>query len=227
MAYLYLFLLMIKNLLLSTLVSLPLLSTAQTTATSFASHFYVGAGVTVHSSKPFHDYGYSSTQVGPVLTAGLRFTPRLALQLSGAYTWLNTRESHDSFFSDSGVAQGTFDLDSRGKLLTLPLLLRATFTDLAKRLRVDALGGPMLLYSRTNVKFSTTYQGQATPTTSDTYVDTSFSFALGPGLRYTLTPRVDLALDALVNMSINGTYRTFNDRLFSNVRAGVHYNFGE
>lgn len=54
-----------KILFLSGLASFPLLSAAQTTS----ARFYVGAGVTVLSEKPFHNY--ASTEVGPALTAGM------------------------------------------------------------------------------------------------------------------------------------------------------------
>jgi hypothetical protein len=208
-----------KFLLLSGLASLPLLGAAQTTPT----RFYVGAGVTVLSSRPFRNY--SSTQTGPALTAGMQFTPRLALQLSGGYTWHNASSSYDTYYSGSSTA--TFNYESRGKQFTFPLLLRATLTTPAKPLRVDALFGPMWLYGTARTTSSVTYQGQTTQNTSDRYSDNAFSFALGPALRYTLTPRLELALDALVNIGLGEDRGDFDDRLFSNVLAGVHYNFGK
>jgi hypothetical protein len=208
-----------KFLLLSGLASLPLLSAAQTTPT----RFYVGAGVTVLSNRPFHNY--SSTQVGPALTAGLQFTPRLALQLSGAYTWSNSSSSYDTYYSGSTPA--TYSYESRNKLFTFPLLLRATLTDPIKPLRVDALFGPMWLHGTARSTSLLTPQGQTPQSYSGSYSDNSFSLAIGPALRYTLTPHVELALDALVNISLRDNYGAFNNRLFSNVLAGVHYNFGE
>lgn len=209
-----------KFLLLSGLVSLPLLGAAQTTPT----RFYVGAGVTILSNRPFHNY--SSTQVGPALTAGMQFTPRLALQVSGAYTWRNSSGSYDTYYSGS-TPSATFNYESRSKLFTFPLLLRATLTDPAKPLRVDALFGPMWLHGTARSTSSITSQGQTYQNISDSYSDNSFSFALGPALRYTLTPRLELALDALVNISLEDNDGDFDDRLFSNVLVGVHYNFGE
>jgi hypothetical protein len=218
-AFPYSFSLMRKILLLSGLVSLPLLSVAQTAP----ARFYVGAGVTVLSDRPFHNY--SSTQVGPALTAGLQFTPRLALQLSGAYTWRNASGSYDTYYGSS--TPGTFHYESRSKLFTFPLLLRATFTDPAKPLRVDALFGPTWLHGTARSTTSIMYQGQPVQNRSDSYSDNSFSLALGPALRYTLTPRLELVLDALVNIGLQDNGGTFSDRLFSNVLAGVQYNFGE
>jgi hypothetical protein len=208
-----------KILLLSGLASFPLLSVAQTAPT----RFYLGAGVTVLSDRPFRNY--SSTQVGPALTAGLQFTPRWALQLSGAYTWQNDRGSYDTYYSAGTPA--TLQYESRNKLFTFPLLLRATLTDPARPLRVDALFGPTWLHGTARYTSSLTYLGQTVSNRADNYSDNSFSLALGPALRYTLTPRLELALDALVNIGLRDNGGTFSDRLFSNVLAGVHYNFGE
>jgi hypothetical protein len=208
-----------KILLFSGLASLPLLSAAQTNPT----RFYLGAGVTVLTNQPFHTYG--STQVGPALTAGLQFTPRLALQLSGAYTWQNDKGSYNTYYG--GSTPGTLSYESRSKLFTFPLLLRATLTDPAKPLRVDALFGPMWLHGTARSTSSVTYQGQIVSNNTDSYSDNSFSLALGPALRYTLTPRLELAVDALVNLGLGDNGGSFSERLFSNVVAGVQYNFGE
>lgn len=85
----------------------------------------------------------------------------------------------------------------------------------------------MWLHSTARSTSSITYQGQTFQNNSDSYSDNAFSFALGPALRYTLTPRLELALDALVNISLSRNYGDFSDRLFSNVLAGVHYSIGE
>lgn len=206
-------------LLLASLASLPLLSVAQTTP----ARFYVGVGASLLTEKPFHNY--ASSEIGPALTAGMQFTPRLALQLSGTYTWRNRIGSYPTYYGGS-LPDATLNYESRTKQFTFPLLLRATLTDPANPLRVDVLGGPMWLHSTGRYVSSTTYQGQAVQRESSRYSDNSFSFALGPALRYTLTPHVELALDILVNAGLNGYYYRFNDRLFSNVLAGVHYNFG-
>jgi hypothetical protein len=212
-------------LLLAGLASLPLLSVAQTTST----RFYVGAGVSVLSAKPFRSYG--STEVGPALTAGMQFTPRLALQLSGSYTWHRASGSYGTYYYPSSFpptsgTDATFNYERHDKLFAFPLLLRATLTDPAKPLRVDALFGPMWLHSTVRATSSVTYQGQTVQNTSDSYSDNSFSVALGPALRYSLTPRIELALDALVNLGLRNSDGNFGDQLFSNVLAGVHYNFG-
>jgi hypothetical protein len=208
-----------KTLLLSGLASLPLFGAAQTTPT----RFYVGAGVSVLSDRPFHNY--STTQVGPALTAGMQFTPRLALQVSGACRWSSSSGSYQTYYTGT-TPTATFIYETRTKLFTFPLLLRATLTEPAKPLRVDALFGPMWLHSTARSTSSITSQGQTFPNNSNSYSDNAFSLALGPALRYTLTPRLELALDALVNISLRDNYGSFDDRLFSNVLAGVHYNFG-
>ena len=210
-----------RNLLLAaSLASLPLLSTAQTTE---APHFYVGAGAFLAASDPFQDY--STTRVGPALTAGRQFTPRLALQLSGAYTWRDYGSSTVTSFAGS-VPTGTYDYKFHDKALTFPLLLRATLTNPAKRLRVDALGGPVLRVNLSRFESSETYLGQTSSYRTERYTTSDFLVTLGPALRYTVTPQVALVVDALVSIGVNGYFRNFNGRLSSNVLAGVHYNFG-
>jgi hypothetical protein len=210
-----------RNLLLvAGLASLPLLSIAQTTETP---HFYVGVGAFLASSEPFQDY--YTTRVGPALTAGRQFTPRLALQLSGAYTWRNYGSSTVTSFAGS-VPTGTYDYKFHDKALTFPLLLRATLTNPTKRLRVDALGGPVLRINLSRFESSETYLGQTSFYRSERYSTSDFLVALGPALRYTVTPQVELVFDALVSIGVDGYYRNFNGRLSSNLLAGVHYSFG-
>jgi hypothetical protein len=179
--------------------------------------------VTGLSDRPFRNY--AATQVGPALTAGWQFSPRWALQLRGAYTWQNEHGSYDTYYG--GGTPGTFQYESRNKLFTFPLLLRATLTDPARPLRVDALFGPTWLHGTARYASSLTYQGQPVQNRSDSYSANSFSLALGPALRYPLTPRLELTLEALVNIGLRDNGATLRDRLFSNVLAGVQYNFGE
>jgi hypothetical protein len=201
------------------LASLPLLSTAQTTE---APRFYIGAAAFVVSSEPFQDY--STTTVGPALTAGMQFTPRLALQLSGSYSWRNFGSSTVTSFAGS-TPTGTYTYKSYNKAFIFPLLLRATLTNPTKRLRVGVLGGPILRINFSRYEAWDTYLDQTLFYGPEYYSTTDFTVALGPALHYTVTPRVELVVDALVNIAM-GKYRNFNGRLSSNVLAGVHYNFG-
>ncbi|TVT38585.1 porin family protein [Hymenobacter setariae] len=210
-----------KILLFSGLASLPLLGAAQSTT----SRLYVGAGATVLTGKPFHTD--SRSEAGPALTVGMQFTPRVALQLSGTYTWRNSSDSYPVYYLGGTTPDATFAYETRSKLFTFPLLLRATLTDPAKPLHVDVLGGLMWLHSTAHASSSLTYQGRIVDGDSYNASDNSFSFVLGPALRYRLVPRVELVLNTLVNVGLNGNYNSFDDRLFSNVLVGVHYNFGE
>jgi hypothetical protein len=209
-----------KILLLSGLASLPLLGAAQTT-----SRLYVGAGATVLTGKPFNSY--LSTETGPALTVGMQFTPRVALQLSGTYTWRNSNDSYPVYYMGGTAPDATFAYEKNSKLFTFPLLLRATLTDPVKPLHLDVLGGLMWLHGTAHASSSLTYQGRIVNGDSYNASDNSVSFVLGPALRYRLVPRVELVLNTLVNVGLNGNYNSFDDRLFSNVLVGIHYNFGD
>jgi hypothetical protein len=204
------------------LASLPLLSAAQ--SNSIISRFYVGAGTSLISTKPFQDY--SSTYVGPALTAGIQFTPRLALQLSGAYAWRKRSDSFESYYFGT-VGTSTFNYEIRNKLFTFPLLLRVTVTEPTKPLRVDMLGGPMLFYGTAHEETQVISQGQEVDSFSNRYSNTSFSLALGPSLRYSLTSRAEIAVNALVNIGLNSYFGNFSNRLTSSILASVNYSFGE
>lgn len=210
---------MLKRLLLSGLASLPLLSTAQTTPP--APSFYVGAGATLLTSQPFNRY--SGMQLGPALTAGWQFKPRLALQLSGAYTW--NQASYSYSYSSSLIPTDVNTSEYRTKLFTFPLLLRGELTAPTRRLHVDALVGPMLLFSSNSYHY--TYSNQGVLLQDETRNSTGLlvSLALGPALRYSITPHLDVAADALVNFGLDSNYSNLADHLFSNILLGVNYRF--
>jgi hypothetical protein len=50
---------------------------------------------------------------------------------------------------------------------------------------------------------------------------------LGPAVRYTLVPNMELTANALVSATLGDTYYyRFSDRLFLNVLVGAQYSFG-
>jgi hypothetical protein len=85
----------------------------------------------------------------------------------------------------------------------------------------------MLFYGTAHEETQVISQGQEVDNFSNRYSNTSFSLALGPALRYSLTPRAEIAVNALVNIGLNSYFGNFNSRLTSNILASVNYSFGE
>jgi hypothetical protein len=215
-----------KHLLLLGLLSLPLLGTAQTSEPT--PRFYVGAGAALLTGQPFHRY--ATTRIGPALTVGYQLRPRLALQLSGAYTSRKGSTGYDSYSTDNAGNQyiDSYSTEYRDRLFTLPVLLRGELTNSGKRLHVDALVGATLLLSTSYSRSTSTYQGQTSFYNYDYGPSLNASLSLGPALRYSLTPRLEATADVLVNIVVTRAYYySFNDHLFSNVLAGVRYRFGQ
>lgn len=213
-----------KVLYLATLVGLPLLSTAQTTAS--APRFYVGAGANLLTDVPFNTTG-APTLLGPSLTAGLQLAPRLALQVSAAYHWQQKSYTSSVYNYGTGTVGGGTSTYYY-KYLTVPVLLRYTLTEPAARFHVDAMGGITVLYGHFN--FTST-----DPASSSTYYypnnysssSTRANATLGPAIRYTLSPSIELTANGLVSAIVGDTYYRFSDRLFLNALVGVHYTFGQ
>jgi len=198
---------------------LPLVSHAQT-----APRFYVGAGANLLTNVPFLSGGTAPKLYGPALTAGLQLTPHLALQAGVAYFWQNDSRS-ESYVDPNQSTPLVTQLDYHAKHFTIPVLLRYTFAPSAERFHVDALAGLTLVHnSYRNRAFSNS------PSNSYDYkYDSSItraSVTLGPAVRYTLAPNVELTANALVSAALGDTYYRFNDRLFLNVLVGAQYSFG-
>lgn len=209
-------------LLASSLVSLlPLVSQAQTT-----SHFYVGAGANMLTNAPFGSKIWPR-RVGPSLTAGWQFTPRLAVQASAAYQWDKDVYSDTHLYSTPTSPVPTFfirTIDSRYSFLTIPILLRYTFSSSAEGLQFDALGGVTLVHTRLRTTYSAAPDVPNFPfdyTSSDTRVN----LTLGPAVRYAISPKIELTANGLVSAIVSDS-RDFSDRLFLNVLVGAQYNFG-
>ncbi len=203
----------------------PLASFAQTTATT--PRFYVGAGVSLLTDAPFVKSG-ASTILGPSLTGGVRLSPRWAVQVGAALAWRN-QEYSTTYSPPSGPSPILQTYDLHTATLTVPLLARYTFGPAPKRLHVEALGGLTVL------RAATTYTYTATPpaaTGQPPYQEMRRSntvtgnISLGPGVRYTLTPHVELTAHALVNAVLGYSLAHFTDRAFLNAQVSAHYTFG-
>ncbi|NML64356.1 porin family protein [Hymenobacter sp. RP-2-7] len=187
---------------------------------------YVGASLSVQTSQPFN--AYSSTRLGPAFTVGAELNPRLALQLGSAYVWRRDAY-HGAYTTNVGLV--VEDNDTRLHTFTVPILLRATLTRPAGRWHVDGLAGPTIYYYVTHRNYLQTTQGQITRSGTDSYVETQASLTLGPGVRYALTPRLELAANALAELYLSGFPYTLaaplSSQLSSHLLAGVQYRFGQ
>jgi hypothetical protein len=210
--------------LLTGFLCLPLLGLAQATPAKVA--LYVGAKLSGQTGQPFNTN--SNTRFGPALTIGAQFSPRLALQVSGAYTWRQD-SYHDSFTANGQLVVN--DYDTRLRTFTVPLLLRLTLTKPASRWHLDALAGPTLLFHFTQQAYWQTAQGQTTRSGTDSGVDTQAELSLGSSVRYSLTPRLEVVADALASLYVSGLPASFgaplSSQLSSHVLAGLQFRFGQ
>lgn len=210
----------LRLLFLAGLASLPLVGSAQTTPSS--SPFYVGLGASALTSLPFQR-SYGPTIYGPAFTAGAQLSPRWALQLGAGLGW-----QHEEYFNSYGAPNTTYASSYKNRFLTLPLLARYTFTAPTARFRFDALAGFTLVHTAAHNTYTVSYaNGQVADVNDFDTSDNTYSFSLGPAVRYALTPRVELTANAVVNTVLNGGYYgTFSDRLYLNALVGAHYTFG-
>lgn len=213
-----------KNVLWATgLLPLPLAGAAQTATEQ--PRFYLGAGVSVLTGWPFHTGGaYNPT--GPALTAGMRLSPRLALQIGAAVAW-NHSQYNSSFDPAIGSSLNSFySSENKSTFYTVPVLLRYTFTSGAGPLRFDALGGLTLLHARGHGNATVVTNGQKTFDRDFDYTDTNVKLTLGPAVRYALSPALELTATPLVNVELHSGYN-FSNRFSSNFLLGVNYKFGQ
>lgn len=206
-------------LLLISLASLPLFCWAQKAPPEESA--YIGVKLSVQTELlPFYDY--HDSQFGPALTLGAQLKPGLTLELSTAYNWQHYTY-HDSYTTTTGLV--VEDGNTHAHIFTIPVLVRAALTKSASRWHVDALAGPTLQFYVANHNYLQTTQGKVTRSENGTSVEHQFTLNLGPSVRYTLTPRVDLVVDALANLTVTGLPYTLvlHPRLSSHVLAGLHY----
>ncbi len=201
---------------------LPVVSHAQTTD----SHVYAGASANLLSNIPFSSAG-DSRLVGPSLTAGFQFTPHVALQVGVSYQWKKDTFSETYLVTAPGGPTTTITNTDEyySKYFMMPVLLRYTFAPSAERFHVDALGGVTLLYSTLRRTYDST---PATAPLAE-YKNSTYraSLTLGPAVRYTVAPQLELTASSLVSATLGDSYYHFSDRLFLNTSLGINYTFGQ
>jgi hypothetical protein len=212
---------MSKQLLIASLACFPLIGVAQTDPTP--RHFYIGVGANLLTNVPFNSAGVPRL-VGPALTAGVQVGPRWALQAGMAYHWTGDSYTTPSYYYGNGGVVGGRTITTRYQYFTAPVLLRYTLTSMAERFHMDGLAGITLL--RSFYHYSNELDGYSFPGGQIDNTATKASFTLGPAVRYTLTPHVELTANGLVS-ALLGDSRNFSDRLFLNALVGAHYTFGQ
>jgi hypothetical protein len=193
-------------------------------ATDAPPRFYAGAGASLLTDSPFKDSG-SSTIVGPSITAGVRLSSRWAVQVGAALAWRNVTE----IVPPNRTVPIAGTLDKHTATLIIPILGRFTFAPAPKRFHVEALGGlTVLRAATTNTYTAVPPASTGQPTYREVRLQNQISgnISLGPGVRYTVSPHVELAAHALVNAVIGYSLAHFTDRAFLNVQVGAHYTFG-
>jgi hypothetical protein len=213
-----------KLLLVTSLASLPLISTAQTEPTS--PHFYVGLGANLLTSVPFTSAAVPRL-VGPAVTGGLYLGSRTALQASLSYHWRNESASYPSYNYGGGTIGGD-SYSNNYKYFIVPVLLRYTFTPPAQRFHFDGFVGVTVLHSAFHYKSTTTSYTGAPYSTEHSSGQTRAAVALGPAVRYAVAPNMELTANGLVSTVLGDNYsRNFSNRLFLNVLVGAQYSFGQ
>jgi hypothetical protein len=199
-----------------------LASSAQTTDAT--PRLYVGAGLSLLTNAPFTDSDVS-TIIGPSLTAGVRLSPRWAVQVGGALAWRNVTE----IVPPNKTIPIVGALDKHTATLIIPVLGRFTFAPAPKPFHVEALGGlTVLRAATTNTYTAVPPASTGQPAYQQVVLQKQISgnISLGPGVRYTVSPHMEVAAHALVNAVIGYSLAHFTDRAFLNVQLGAHYTFG-
>lgn len=210
------------------LLAFPLLGHAQ----SPAPRFYVGLAAYHSNYQNLGSWRQSDTgfRVPVQLTAGYQLRPRLALELSGAYSGRTGTYAYDATFYSGGTAYYSQYSDTFTERITsVSALARYTLTrQLAHRLQLDVLGGFTLVHSQ---HYSRGFQSDDL---SGTIQTTSFSthysgntslLTAGLGLRYRLTPRFELNFDLATNHSLNNS--TAQPGFTGSSALGLRYRFGK
>jgi hypothetical protein len=215
----------VKTLLVASIALAPAVSLAQSTPP-----LYIGASFNVSTFSPFRSY--SSNLYGPALTVGYQLSPRWAIQSGASWGQRSDRPSNigrpDILTTPTIFKEVNFDL--RYTRLTIPVLARFTLTDPTKPLQVDALFGPSWIHATS--RNTTTFVLRAGGSNSDTstYSDNNFSAGLGPSIRYTVSPHLQVTANSMVQAEFGDGFdivnRRFSDRMFLTTQLGVQYRFG-
>lgn len=189
---------------------LPLTGNAQS-----APRFYVGAGASVLSIRPFSE-GKPDRLVGPALTAGLELNPRLAVQLGASYH--GRTEAIPSYSSGPGSSTDSYHYYQ----LVMPALVRYTFTSPNSPWHLDGLAGVTIVHAASKYTRNDSLNYVAFKAS-----DTRANLTVGPALRYAFLPNVEFTANALLSAIVGNSYGPFSDRLSLNVLVGAQYSFGK
>lgn len=183
----------------------PLLSQAQSAPpVAPARRYFVGLDGSYNAFRS--GFGWDGQGFAPSLVAGLAFEPRLALHLGLAFS--QRRFEHLEEWVDRASYARPFPIyaryQTRLRTLSLPVLLRYDLRQREdRRLQVQAFGGLTLQASHA-LNQATLSDSTRTVFSSSTDGGMRFALALtaGPGLRYSLSPQVELTAHALLNVPV-------------------------
>ncbi|RSK45182.1 outer membrane beta-barrel protein [Hymenobacter rigui] len=212
------------KLLLSAALLAPLASQAQSSSPALPSHYF-GLGL---NGGYYYDRNEDELLAGglvyrPAVIVGIPLLPRFGLQLSATTykrhsSYLTTDLSYTMYGQapDTSYSSG----DTRSRIVLLPMLLRYTLSARPRRVQVDGLFGPTLFMTRNR---STYAQYDSRMVETQRFKNSSYSFnsilTLGLGLRYAVTPHLELASEARLNAMYMGYYA----RLNPNVEVSLRY----
>lgn len=221
-----------KLLMASLLATPPLLGFAQAEVAAPAPRYYVGLAAYSSAYQPLGGGAFRSTRLPAQLMAGYQLRPRLAVQLSGAYSGVSS--SHFSvgrYLSAPGVPGAYFDYDIRSteRNTSLALLARYTLTrQPARRLQVDMLGGATLEASHYTYTSISTDSSRAPYTHRYDEGGTNWAYLLtaGPSVRYRLGRHLEALLDFTLSHDLNPSHRPNSSPLTGATALGLRYRFG-
>jgi hypothetical protein len=229
-----------SRLALGLLLASPLPSLAQIPdeAPAPAPRFYVGLAAYHSNFQNLGSWRQGDTgfRVPVQLTAGYQLRPRLALELSGAYSGRTTSYSYDRTLIDefgTPYSRYQYSSTSTGRTASVSALARYTLTrSPSHRLQVDVLGGLTLVH--TNYRSNSTQTNDLSGTLrtehfADHGTANNLLLTAGLGLRYLLTPRFALNFDLTTNRNLDYpvTYGNFTSGFTGSAALGVRYRFGK
>lgn len=195
------------------LALLARVSVAQTPdeTAAVAPRLYAGVGL---SKGIYQSYDtYFKPRFSPALTAGIRLRPRLAVELSVTYSQKQETNHYrsSSTFYDASTQQSIYaqvTTHNRERLVIVPILLRASLTKAPTRpVHFDLLTGVTVARIGILTKFSAVnnsqyvvYEYESDSPTLETYL------SLGAGLRYTVSPHLEVVGDALLQRALTHAY---------------------
>lgn len=181
---------------------------------------YVGASASMLSTNPFR--GYNSNVFGPAVTVGYQISSRWAIQSGASMNWQNYQYTSPDYTGASIFNQISYD--THYTQLVIPVLARYTFTAPTSPLHIDALFGGNLLHTTTRSSTAYSYKAGNTDVYNSRYSDNSFNLGIGPSVRYTLIPHLDLTASSLLQTPIRK--HVFFDYTYLTTQVGIQYIFG-